>query len=332
MARTAAAALLVSAALALAACGSGSVSSDNAGGGASSSSAGGGGGGGTTVKVGVIPIVDTAPIWLGKEKGFFKDEGLNLEITTTTGGAAAVPGVVSGDFDIAFGNVVSLMVAADKGLPLKFITNGTTTSGKEPDFSGVVVPKDSPIKSAKDLAGKTVSVNNLNNIGDTTIREVVKKAGGDPKSIKFVEVAFPDAPAAVERKQVDAAWILEPFLSAAVAKGARVVSWNYTEFDPNLDIAGYFTKKDTVEGKKDMVQKFQKAMNKSLEYAQQHPDEVRAIVGTYTKIGEEARAKMVLPKFTPEFNRDAATKLGEAAVSYGTLKKAPNLDELLPNG
>lgn len=332
MARTAAAALFVSAALALAACGSGSVSSDNASGGASSSSAGDGGGGGTTVKVGVIPIVDTAPIWLGKAKGFFKDEGINLEITTTTGGAAAVPGVVSGDFDIAFGNVVSLMVAADKGLPLRFITNGTTTSGKEPDFSGVVVPKDSPIKSPKDLAGKTVSVNNLNNIGDTTIREVVKKAGGDPKAIKFVEVAFPDAPAAVERKQVDAAWILEPFLSAAVAKGARVVSWNYTEFDPNLDIAGYFTKKDTVEGKKDLVQKFQKAMNKSLEYAQQHPDEVRDIVGTYTKIGQEARAKMVLPKFTPEFNRDAATKLGEAAVSYGTLKKAPNLDELLPNG
>ncbi len=329
---TAAAVLFVSAALALSACGSGSVSSDDAGGGASTSSAGGGGGDLTTVKVGVIPIVDTAPIWLGKEKGFFKDQGINLEITTTTGGAAAVPGVVSGDFDIAFGNVVSLMVAADKGLPLTFLTNGTTTSGKTPDFSGVVVPKDSPIKSPADLAGKTVSVNNLNNIGDTTVRKVVEEAGGDPKSIKFVEVAFPDAPAAIERKQVDAAWILEPFLSAAVAKGARVVSWNYTEFDPGLDIAGYFTKKDTVSGKKDMVEKFQKAMNTSLEYAQEHPDEVRDIVGTYTKIGEDARAKMVLPKFTPEFNRDAATKLGEAAVSYGTLKKAPNLDELLPNG
>ena len=63
-----------------------------------------------------------------------------------------------------------------------------------------------------------------------------------------------------------------------------------------------------------------------------HPEEVRATVGTYTKIGEDARAKMVLPKFVPEFNREAATKLGEAAVSYGTLKKAPNLDELLPTG
>jgi NitT/TauT family transport system substrate-binding protein len=334
MARKAAAAVLfVSASMGLvSACGSGDVSSDTGGGGAASSSAAGGGGDLTTVKVGVIPIVDTAPIWLGKSKGFFKEEGLNLEITTTTGGAAAVPGVVSGDFDIAFGNVVSLMVATDKGLPLKFISNGTTTTGEKPDFSGVVVPKDSPIKTAADLAGKTVSVNNLNNIGDTTIRKVVEEAGGDPKGIKFVEVAFPDAPAAVERKQVDAAWILEPFLSAAVGKGARVVSYNYTEFDPSLDIAGYFTKKDTVEGKKDMVEGFQRAMKKSLEYAQSNPDEVRDIVGTYTKMDAAARAKMVLPKFTPQFNRDAAKKLGDAAVSYGTLKKAPNLDELLPNG
>jgi NitT/TauT family transport system substrate-binding protein len=81
-----------------------------------------------------------------------------------------------------------------------------------------------------------------------------------------------------------------------------------------------------------MVEKFTRAMNKSLEYAQSNPQEVRDIVGTYTKIGADARATMVLPKFVPEFNRDAATKLGESAVSYGTLQKAPNLDELLPNG
>jgi NitT/TauT family transport system substrate-binding protein len=315
----------------VAACGSGSASSDNQAGGASSSSEAAGGADLTTVKVGVIPIVDTAPLWLGKEKGFFKDEGINLEITTTTGGAAAVPGVVSGDFDIAFGNSVSVMVAADKGLPLKFISNGVTTTGKKPDFGGVVVPADSPVKDAGDLAGKTVSVNNLNNIGDTTIRKLVENAGGDPNSIKFVEVAFPDAPAAVERKQVDAAWILEPFLSAAVGNGARVVSYNYTEFDPNLDIAGYFTKTQTVEGKKEMVEGFQRAMKKSLEYAQGNPQEVRDIVGTYTKIDAAGREKMTLPRFVPEFNRDAFAKLGEAAVSYGTLKKAPNLDALLPS-
>jgi NitT/TauT family transport system substrate-binding protein len=281
--------------------------------------------------VGVIPIVDTAPIWLGKEKGFFKDEGIDLELTKTTGGAAAVPGVVNGEFDFAFGNVMSVMVAQDQGLPLSFVTNGTTTSGEEgKDFSGVVAPKGSDIKSPKDLEGKNVGVNNLKNIGDTTVRYAVEADGGDPSKIKFSEVAFPDAPAALSKGNVDAAWVLEPFLSKAIAEGGTVISWNYVEMSPKLDIAGYFTQDKKIASDADLVKRFQSAMNKSLEYSQEHPDEVRDIVGTYTEMDAKTRADMVLPKFTPEFDRAAAEQLGEAAVKYGTLKKAPDLDKLLP--
>lgn len=298
----------------------------------------GGGDGGETsadgndkLTVGVIPIVDTAPIWLGKDKGFFEDEGIDLELTKTTGGAAAVPGVVNGEFDFAFGNVMSLMVAQDQGLPLSFVTNGTTTSGEEgKDFSGVVVPKGSDIKSPKDLEGKNVGVNNLKNIGDTTVRYVVEADGGDPSKIKFSEVAFPDAPAALSKGNVDAAWVLEPFLSQAIAEGGTVISWNYVETSPKLDIAGYFTQDKKIAEDADLVKRFQAAMNKSLEYAQEHPDEVRDIVGTYTEMDAKTRAAMVLPKFTPEFDRPSAEQLGEAAVKYGTLKKAPDLDKLLP--
>jgi NitT/TauT family transport system substrate-binding protein len=301
------------------------------------SACGGGGGaqkansnGQTSVTVGVIPIVDTAPIWLGKAKGFFKDEGIKLTIKTTTGGAAAVPGVVSGDFDFAFGNVVSLMVAAGQGLGVKFVTNGDSTTGKEKDFGAVVVPSDSPIKSAKDLVGKTVGVNNLKNIGDTTMRNAIEKDGGDPKNVKFVEVAFPDAPAALAKKQVDAALVLEPFLSQVLGEGGRVVSWNYVEMSPKLDIAGYFTTNKYIASNQDLTKRFTAAMKKSLAYAQAHPAEVRAIVGTYTKIDAATRAKMTLPAFRPDFDHQAATDLGDAALKYGTLTKKPDLDKLLP--
>lgn len=312
--------------LGLSACGSGSPSST--GGGAAT---GGGDSSLTKVSVGVIPIVDCAPIYLGDKQGFFKEEGLQLDIQTATGGAAIVPGIVSGSFDFAFSNLISVMVAKDKGLDLKFVANGASTTGEiGKDIGGVVVPAGSSIQSAKDLAGKTVSVNNLSNIGDTTIKSVIEKDGGDPNSVKFVEVAFPDAPAALANKQVEAAWILEPFLSKAVAEGGKVVSWNFVEMHPELDIAGYFTKSETIQGKAELTQKFTRAMNKSLEYAQQHPEEVRAIVGTYTKIDEAARAAIVLPRYRVEFNQDAFKTLGDAAAKYGTLTKAPNADELLP--
>ena len=325
MKRNAPVLLAAAAALTLSACGGGSLSGDDSTSGAEDTS------GLTTLSVGIMPIVDTAPIWLGKEQGFFEAEGLDLDIQTTTGGAAAVPGVVSGDFDFAFGNVVSVMVANDKGLDIELVSNGNSTTGDtSSDFGAVVVPAGSDIQSAADLAGKTVSVNNLSNIGDTTIRKLVENAGGDHESIKFVEVPFPDAPAAIESGQVDAAWILDPFLTQTVENGARVIAYNFAETHPSLDISGYFTTSAYIEQNPETVEKFTRAMKKSLEYAQENPDAVREIVGTYTKIDEEMRAKMVLPAFHADFDREGLTVLGEAAASYGTLSKAPDLDAMLP--
>ncbi|GAA5165484.1 ABC transporter substrate-binding protein [Ornithinimicrobium tianjinense] len=317
----------------LTSCSSGSPSSDAPAGGATDNGAqseAAGDGELRSIKVGVIPIVDTAPIYLGDAKGFFEEEGLDLEIVETSGGAAAVPGVVSGSFDVAFGNTVSVMVAADQGLPLKYLTNGLATTGEDPDVGAVLAPGDSDIESAGDLAGKTVAVNNLNNIGDTTIRTIVEADGGDPSTIEFVEIAFPDMPAAIERGQVDAAWVLDPFKTGAMDAGAKLVANNFAEFDPELDIAGYFTTMETFEEDKELVDAFTAAMTKSLEYAAENPEEVRDIVGTYTKMPEEARAAMTLPRYRADFNREAMQKLGEAAVKYGSLDKAPDLDALLP--
>lgn len=296
--------------LALSACGSGSPS------GAAEVKTGAAGADLEKITVGVIPIVDTAPIWLGKAKGFFEEEGLDLDIQTATGGSAIVPGVQSGSYDFAFSNLISPMVANDKGLDMKLVANGATTSGDTTiDFGAVVVNDDSPIKSPKDLAGKKVSVNNLSNIGDTTISQVVTDAGGDPGTIDFVEVPFPDAPAALENGIVDAAWILDPFLTQSLAEGSRIVTTNFSDFHPELDIAGYFTTKANVESKPELTAKFTRAMNKSLEFAQANPKEVRDIVGTYTKIDADTREKIVLPRYRVDFDMDAAAKLADAAQS-----------------
>jgi NitT/TauT family transport system substrate-binding protein len=279
--------------------------------------------------VGVLPIIDTAPIWLGKEKGFFADEGIDLQIEAGGGGAAALPAVVAGSFDFAFGNYVSLMVARDKGLDLKVVTNGNSNAGA-PSSGSVIVRADSPLKSPADLTGKTVAVNNLSNINDITIRSIVDADGGDSSTIKFVELAAADNEAAVEKKQVDAARAPGPFDQIAVADGARVLFYNYPEFDANLDIAGYFTTADNVKNKPEMVRGFKAAMNKSLDYAKNHPDDVRRIVTTYTKLTPAQLANVLLPEFRVDFNRQSIQKLGAAAREYGAIKSEPNLNDLLP--
>jgi NitT/TauT family transport system substrate-binding protein len=288
-------------------------------------------GGADTVTVGVIPIVDVAPIYLGEEQGFFGDRGIDLMLESGQGGAAIVPGVVSGQFQFGFSNVTSLLLAQSKGLPLKVVTAGNSTTGDiEKDFGAVVVPENSGINDAKGLAGKSVAVNTLNNIGDTTIREVVRQAGGDPSGIKFVELPFPDMPAAVQEGRVDAAWVVEPFLTIATDQGARPVASNFAGTDPELMVAAYFTSQELIQSNPDLVERFTEAMNESLAYAQNNPDEARRILSTYTEIDDATAEALTLPRWPTEINTGSVQRLADLAARDGLVTKQPDVQALLP--
>lgn len=287
-------------------------------------------GGVDKIKVGVIPIVDVAPIYLGKQKGFFAKQKIDPTLQLASGGAAIVPGVVSGQFTFGFANVVSLLLAKERGLPLKVVANGDSSTGKVgADFGAVVVPKDSPIKTAKDLPGHRISINNLQNIGDTTVRASIRKAGGDATKVKFVEINFPQAWPAVQKKQVDGAFLVEPFVTQALSQGGRVVAWNFAEPAPDLPIATYFTTTRTLASHKDLVTRFTAAINESLQYSAAHPDEVRQVVATYTKIPPALLAKMTLPAWPIQVNRASLRTLGDDARQDGLLQKAPDITGLL---
>lgn len=285
----------------------------------------------TTVKVGVIPIVDVAPVYLGVKQGFYKKRGLDLTLETSQGGAAIVPGVVSGQFQFGFSNTTSLMVAQSRDVPVRAVANGVASTGKAgADFGGVVVKGDSPVKSAKDLAGKKVAVNTLKNIGDTSVRESVRKAGGDPRSVRFVELPFDQMPAALDAGQVDAAWVVEPSLSVAKEQGARVVASNFVDVSPDLTIALYFTSDKLAQQDPELVKKFAEATRESLAYAAGHPDEVRETLATYTKIPEKTLQALTLPRWPEAPDRASLERLGELGQRDGLFDEAPDLDALLP--
>ncbi|MBA8808230.1 ABC transporter substrate-binding protein [Promicromonospora sukumoe] len=320
--------MTAAAVLLLAACGGPSAPGSGPG-----SGGGGGGddGGLTPVTVGVIPIVDVAPIYLGVQEGFFEDQGLDVTLELAQGGAAVVPAVVAGEYQFGFSNVTSLLVASSQGLPLTAVAPGNSTTGVPgEDFSAVVVPEDSDVQDAADLAGRTVAVNTLNNIGDTTIRKVVGDAGGDPAAVEFVEMGFPDMPAAVAGGQVDAAWIVEPHLTRALQDGARVVASNFAETDPDLLIAAYFTSDQQIAADPGTVEAFTAAMEESLTYAQEHPDETRAVLDTYTEIDPAVKEAMVMPRFPPALEASSFQVLADLGLEQGLFDEAVDVDQLLP--
>jgi NitT/TauT family transport system substrate-binding protein len=277
----------------------------------------------------VIPIVDVAPIYLGVKQGFFTEQSIDLKLDTAAGGANIIPGVASGQYQFGFSNSPSVLIAQSNGVPIKAIAPGNATTGKAgADFSGLVV-KDPSITSAKQLAGKKVAANTLKGIVELSIRELITRDGGDGTSANVVAIGFPDMVAALDNGQVDAIFAVEPTLSAAKAKGWHVIG-DFATLDPAMTVALYFTSNQLAQQNPDLVSRFQKAIAKSLAYAGAHPDEVRDIVGTYTTVPAEVRAKMTLPAWPTTAPNSSLDTLANLIVKYKAADKKPDTSKVLP--
>ncbi|MET9355106.1 ABC transporter substrate-binding protein [Streptomyces sp. NPDC006617] len=302
-------------------------SSDDSGGPDGSGSAGGT----TEVEVGLIPIVDVAPLYLGQKKGFFEKQGLKLSFSSAQGGAAIVPGVVSGQFQFGFSNMTSLMIAQSNNVPVKAVANGIASTGEVgKDFEALTVKGDSPLKSPKELEGKKVAINTLKNINETAVRASVRKAGGDPDEVELVELAFDQMPAALDAGRIDAAMVVEPALATIKSQGGREIASPMIDVAPKLTVAMYFTSTKYAQEHPEVVEKFQAATAESLAYADTHPDEVREVVTTYTKIPADVLARVTLPKWPAEPDRAAIEELAKLGEADGLFKRTPDLDKLLP--
>jgi NitT/TauT family transport system substrate-binding protein len=290
----------------------------------------GGGAEQVTLNVGLIPIIPVAPVYLGIEKGFFEEENLKIEPQLAQGGAAIVPAVQSGDQQIGFSNSVSLMIAQTQGLPVKVVAPGETSpADAADDNSAVMVPKDSDIRSPKDLEGKTIGVNTLQNIAGLTVEASLAKEGVDTKSLKLVEVPFPEMQKTTEGGQVDAGFFNEPFTSQAKSAGLRTIVNPYAATGADLPIAPYFAMSDWIEENGDVLERFQRAMEKATQYAIDNPGEVRKILPTYTEIPPEATENMGLPHLSTELDPEPFERLADLAQRFGYTEEKANVSELL---
>jgi NitT/TauT family transport system substrate-binding protein len=299
---------------------------------------GGAGGGGatqetTTVKVGVLPISNVAPLYLGMQKGFFEEEGLEIEPAPAQSGNEIVTAMVSGDQPFAFLGYVPAASGRAQGLPIKLIANadnGAETAKEE--WTQLMVAKDSPIRDVKDLEGKTIAVNALKGVGEVVIKAALDKRGVDPNSIELLEVPFPEMPAALERGRVDVIWAPEPFLTSVLGAGGRAIEAPLTTLGERFPNGTYATTEQYLAENEDVVERFARAMNKSSDYATENPDEARATIPEFTQIPAEVAEKIRLPLWPTEIDRDQLQELLDYAVQYGVIEEAPPLDELIWEG
>jgi NitT/TauT family transport system substrate-binding protein len=285
------------------------------------------------ITIGVTPGADLAPLYLGVKEGFFADQGINLTINSLASSSAAVLSAVSDDkFDFGYADTVSILAAQEQGLAIELVSGAAATSGDvRNDYAAIIVRDSSGLNSVADLRYLNVSVDAKGTINDLVARTALQAAGADPASVNWHEIPFVDATEKLNVSRIDAALVVEPFVTEARLNGFRVISYPYAEFDPNLTVSGYVVSDELKSEDPELVERFLAALDTSLEHAEAEKYDVRTNIGTYISTSDSSvLSRLALPTFTREIDRDAAQKLSDAAVAFGLLTAAPNLDEVLP--
>jgi NitT/TauT family transport system substrate-binding protein len=297
-------------------------------------------GGRTKLTVGVVPIADVAPIQLGIDKGFFQEEGLDVELHTGQGGAAIVPQVVSGDVQVGFSSTPTLLAAAGEGLPIEIVAPAVGSpprkEGRGENVEGaLMVGRKSAIRGYPDLAGKTVAVNALGNVIDVTLNAALERHGVDHDSVERLEVPFPDMLAALDAGRVDAAFLATPFKTIAEQSGKyRAVGFSIYEARPELIHTTYFVSREWADGNEQVLERFLSALRRSMLYAAGHERETREAVGALVELPDNVIAAL------PPINRRpdceelevSSALMARLMVEYGALERAPDLDALIRPG
>ena len=261
------------------------------------------------IRLGLLPFSESLGAVIAERQGFFKAEGLDVEVTKFESGALAVPVLQSGRIDIAFSNTVSTLQAIEQGLDAILLAPGAVVRASPPDTTTALIVRKGAVNTLKDLEGKRVAVNVINSSAWLHAVAALEKHGVDRTKVRFTEVPFPQMNDPLLNGQLDAVAQVEPFRSALMATGkAEIVSWTYVETAPNSDITQY------------IAEKFARAVIKGAQFANANEAATRDINQQFTGLNPALKDKVLLPRLGTAVNVGETTRTMELMRKYGLLK------------
>jgi NitT/TauT family transport system substrate-binding protein len=277
-----------------------------------------------TLKVGYLPLTDFLGMYAAIEQGYMADEGLRLELTAMAGGATIIPAIVGGSLDFGISNYVSVIVANGQGIKIKAFSDSAYGSKASPPFA-IIVKKGSAIKTAKDLNGKKVAVNTRNGIVHVGVMEWIERNGGDPATVQYVELPFPQMPPAITNGTVDAAAPTEPFVTVSTAQDASVLSYYLTDLRDNCAIAGFISTDDWITKNRDAAAAFHRANTKGMDWVSKNDKTAREYAAKYANLDPAIAAKINLATLRSTPLVDAVQFWVDMSKKWGLLDKNSTL-------
>jgi NitT/TauT family transport system substrate-binding protein len=281
----------------------------------------------TTIKVGAIPIPDSVSLYIAKNKGYFKEEGLTVEPVVITGGAAAMPQLLSGALDATLQNYVSGLVAVSKGQKIKLVAEASQGA---PNTFNIMVPKDSPIKTVADLKGKTIAVNTLGNIATLAVETQLKVAGLTKDDVNYKEIAFPEMGNALKTGLADAGWMVEPFITTTQStEGFRKLADTMTGQTENFPISGWSVTEEWAQKYPKTLAAFQRAISRAQELASRDRSVIETTLPAYTLIDVKTASEITLGAYPSRLDPVRLQNLADLMLEYKYIRRPVDVTSVI---
>jgi NitT/TauT family transport system substrate-binding protein len=282
-----------------------------------------------TLRIGALLLDNTAEVFYARELGYWKAAGLDVDIEVFPSGGAAAAAVVGGAVDISIADAVSASSAHSHGVPLSYLAPATIYTRALPAYE-ILVAADSPIHVARDLNGKTLSVNALKNILGIPTEAWIDNNGGDSKTVKFVELPFPaQAPAILDGK-VDAAPISEPFITNAMDTGKfRTISVSDHNIAPEFMFSGWVTTTAWAAAHPEIVRKFVAVIDQAAKWGNANRPQSAQILVKVNKMPPEVANKMLRSYYGEKVSPALLQPVIDASAKYGAIPKSFPASELI---
>ena len=185
------------------------------------------GGGDNTVKIGYLPSDHDAALFVAEKQGLYEKKGIKVELVQFNNGGDLMTAMASGQVDVGYVGIAPVLSSVAKGVPVKVISSAQT------EGSGIVVTKDSGIKSAADLKGKSIATPGEASIQHVLLLNYLDKNGLSIKDLNVSAMKVPSMNDALKTKQIDGIITFQPYVSIAANDTNNVVLENSSGILPN---------------------------------------------------------------------------------------------------
>lgn len=233
---------------------------------------------------------------IAEEKGFFKEEGLDVENKLMNGPDENAPLVASGEAKVCFGSIYNNISVAANGVKVKVIAPLANAAGTQ----AVVAGKNTVITSPKDLEGKKIGMTNGAGVL-IAIRNMCAATGTDINKIQFVNLQASEQLASLDKGDIDAMAAWEPWIGKAVAQGGKELFNGVKSYLPGAEgdvhwIDFYMTvqvQDDFAKKNPETVKKLLRALHKATDYINEHPEESAKIIAKRINVDEETCLRII---------------------------------------